>query len=212
MWLKVLVINSIKKGLGMSFTNDDYYRELIHAFLSNQISEEEVKELQDWIGQSDDNKKQFVECRRVWMLTSQGAQKGKFNKAKYDEWQKLSGKLTPKGEKPSPVILSPLNKLIRIAAIFLLMVSVGTTIAWIINARKLQIFTSMETASQIKAPLGGRSEVTLPDGSIVKLNAGSTISYSRNYGYTERNILLEGEGYFEVETDPRMPFVVEASG
>jgi transmembrane sensor len=70
----------------------------------------------------------------------------------------------------------------------------------------------METVQPDKCSLGGRSEVILPDGSKVKLNAGSNISYSNNFGYAERNILLEGEGYFEVETNPQIPFVVEASG
>ncbi|TVR70768.1 MAG: hypothetical protein EA408_10605, partial [Marinilabiliales bacterium] len=69
----------------MDFTNEQYYKDLIHSYFSNQASEKDVEELQLWIDQSDDNKKQFIEFRRAWMLTSQSSPKGKFNKAKYDE-------------------------------------------------------------------------------------------------------------------------------
>ena len=195
----------------MDFTNEEYKKTLIHSYLSSQASEEEVEELQLWIDQSDDNKKQFVEFSRAWMLTSQSSPKGKFNKAKYDEWKKLSDKLTAKDKKTPVISISPLQKAIRIAAVFLLLVSVGATVAWRITSQRLQSLISMETVQHINAPLGGRSEVILPDGSIVKLNAGSNISYSNNFGFAERNIMLEGEAYFEVETNPQMPFVVEAS-
>ena len=196
----------------MNNKNDSYFKELIISYLTDKTSREEVTELFHWIDQSPDNKKQFIEYRRAWMLASQASPKGKFNKAKYDEWKKFSDKLTAKGEKIPRIIISPLQKALRIAAVFLLLVSVGATIAWRITSQRLQNLLSMETVQHIKAPMGGRSEVILPDGSRVKLNAGSNISYSNNFGYAERNILLEGEGYFEVETNPQMPFVVEASG
>ena len=196
----------------MNNKNDSYFKELIISYLTDKTSREEVTELFHWIDQSPDNKKQFIEYRRAWMLASQASPKGKFNKAKYDEWKKFSDKLSAKGEKIPRIIISPLQKALRIAAVFLLLVSVGATIAWRITSQRLQNLLSMETVQHIKAPMGGRSEVILPDGSRVKLNAGSNISYSNNFGYAERNILLEGEGYFEVETNPQMPFVVEASG
>lgn len=196
----------------MDFTKEEYLKNLIHDYLSNQTSEGDVRELQLWIDQSDDNRKQFIELKRAWMLASQASPRGKFNKAKYDEWKKLSGKITAKGEKIPRINISPLQKAIRIAAVFLLILSVGATIAWRITSQQLQSLISMETVHQINVPKGGRSEVILPDGSKVKLNAGSHISYSNNFGYAERNILLEGEGYFEVKTNPEMPFVVEVSG
>jgi transmembrane sensor len=196
----------------MDFTNEEYFKSLIHCYLSNQASEKDVEELQLWIVQSDDNRKQFIEFSRAWMLTSQSSSRGKFNKAKYDEWKKLSDKLSAKGEKIPRITISPLQKALRIAAVFLLLVSAGSTIAWIITSQRLQSLVSMETINHFNVPLGGRGEVILPDGSKVRLNAGSNISYSNNFGFAERNIILEGEGYFEVKTNPQMPFVVEASG
>ncbi len=48
----------------------------------------------------------------------------------------------------------------------------------------------------------------LPDGSIVWLNADSRLSYSESFGRKNRNVRLEGEGYFEVEHGEH-PFVVQ---
>jgi len=43
-----------------------------------------------------------------------------------------------------------------------------------------------------------KTEIALPDGSIVKLNANSTLSYNKKTFTENRNIDLEGEAYFKV--------------
>ena len=50
-------------------------------------------------------------------------------------------------------------------------------------------------------------DVTLPDGSLITLNRDSRLSYHMDDN--ERNIQLEGEGYFQVEKDASRPFTVE---
>jgi len=62
----------------------------------------------------------------------------------------------------------------------------------------------------IEAPQGSRTQMTLPDGSKVWLNAGSVISYSQGFGYTVRSVRIVGEGYFEVAHDEELPFSVES--
>lgn len=58
---------------------------------------------------------------------------------------------------------------------------------------------------------GMRSQLTLPDGTIVHLNAGSTLVYPSKYGRKERRVRLEGEGYFKVAHDAGHPFVVSTA-
>ena len=41
--------------------------------------------------------------------------------------------------------------------------------------------------------------VSLNDGTKVHLNAGTTLSYSKNFNSTSREVTLNGEAYFEVE-------------
>ena len=65
---------------------------------------------------------------------------------------------------------------------------------------------------EVVADRGQKSSVTLPDGSHVWLNSASRICYSSDFNKKDRNIILEGEAYFEVAKNKKIPFVVNASG
>ena len=60
----------------------------------------------------------------------------------------------------------------------------------------------------VHADRGERSGVTLPDGTQVKLNAESSLSYTHDFGRELRQVNLEGEAYFEVTKDSNRPFYV----
>lgn len=52
-----------------------------------------------------------------------------------------------------------------------------------------------------------RSTMTLPDGSIVHLNAKSKVSFAEGFA-KKREVYLEGEAYFEVTHNENIPFIV----
>lgn len=56
------------------------------------------------------------------------------------------------------------------------------------------------------------ADLTLPDGSKVVLNAGSSLSYEPDFGQADRRVLLVGEAYFDVQKDTLHPFIVRADG
>jgi len=61
-----------------------------------------------------------------------------------------------------------------------------------------------------KTGLGQSMQLLLPDSSKVWLNAGSEISFAKNFTQHKlRKIKLKGEAYFEVKHDSSHPFVVE---
>lgn len=63
----------------------------------------------------------------------------------------------------------------------------------------------------ISTPNGGQWQVRLPDGTIVWLNAASTLSYPVSFkGERNRTVTLNGEAYFEVAKDKDKPFVVHS--
>lgn len=64
---------------------------------------------------------------------------------------------------------------------------------------------------QLTTPNGGEYRVTLSDGTQVLLNAASTLSYPAEFGSKKREVTLEGEAYFEVEKDPKRPFIVKTA-
>jgi ferric-dicitrate binding protein FerR (iron transport regulator) len=61
----------------------------------------------------------------------------------------------------------------------------------------------------IAVSFGSKSKVTLPDGSTVNLNSGSTLTYPSKFSRTSRNVYVEGEAFFDVQKDPKHPFYVK---
>lgn len=75
-------------------------------------------------------------------------------------------------------------------------------------------FTATHIASvnsEISTRNGSKTNVILPDGSRVWLNAGSKLSYDKNYGNTNREINLTGEAFFDVIHNPEKPFIIHTS-
>lgn len=57
---------------------------------------------------------------------------------------------------------------------------------------------------------GEQTQVRLPDGTLVFLNAESALKYPTNFSKSEkRQVSLTGEGYFEVAKDKEHPFIVK---
>lgn len=63
------------------------------------------------------------------------------------------------------------------------------------------------TAEVIATQYGKRVKATLPDGSVVFINAGSRLSYTIG---AKREVSLSGEAYFDVKHDNAHPFIVHA--
>ena len=61
---------------------------------------------------------------------------------------------------------------------------------------------------KIVTPYGGQYHLSLSDGTKVWLNAGSELSYTGDYGKSNRTINLSGEAYFEVSKNKDLPFIV----
>lgn len=61
-------------------------------------------------------------------------------------------------------------------------------------------------------PKGGEYRVLLADGTKVWLNSGSILRYPTSFNKKERMVQLEGEAYFEVKKNPKVPFAVKVRG
>lgn len=62
----------------------------------------------------------------------------------------------------------------------------------------------------VNTPRGMQTELVLPDGSKVWLNGGSTISYPEKFEDNSRDVILNGEAYFDVKSDSKWPFMVHS--
>ncbi|MCD0487790.1 FecR domain-containing protein [Pedobacter sp. MC2016-14] len=63
----------------------------------------------------------------------------------------------------------------------------------------------------ITTPRGGQYQITLSDGTIVYLNAESSLQYPMAFKGGNRTVVLKGEAYFEVTKDKTHPFIVKTS-
>ena len=106
-------------------------------------------------------------------------------------------------EKRRPVYL----QILKIAAIVIPVFLLGGILSYIIleNRQKPENLTYTE----IRAPFGARTEIVLPDGSTVWLNAGSKIKYMNVFNRDNREIQLNGEAYFKVAKNADLPFDVK---
>lgn len=57
-------------------------------------------------------------------------------------------------------------------------------------------------------PAGQRAKLTLQDGSVVWLNANSTLKYPSRFSGKTRSVEIIGEGYFDIAKNKKKPFIV----
>jgi ferric-dicitrate binding protein FerR (iron transport regulator) len=62
----------------------------------------------------------------------------------------------------------------------------------------------------ISTPNGGQYQLVLPDGTKAILNAATSLTYPAEFHGSERLVQLNGEAYFEVAKNKKMPFRVMA--
>lgn len=71
-----------------------------------------------------------------------------------------------------------------------------------------KIFTK-NSFSEVSTRLGSKSKLVLPDGSTVWLNAGSKLTYDKDFGNGNRKVTLNGEAFFDVVKMPELPFIIQ---
>ena len=57
-----------------------------------------------------------------------------------------------------------------------------------------------------------KTKITLPDSSIVWLNANACLRYPREFSEQVRQVEIKGEAFFEVRKDEKKPFIVQTDG
>ncbi|MFD1770735.1 FecR family protein [Sphingobacterium suaedae] len=107
--------------------------------------------------------------------------------------------------------LFPMRRWLRVAGFFLI-VGIGAFI-WSLNQRDAKQ-SATEIANHFRVfttAVGERKQIVLPDGSVVTLNARSTMQLDEGqYGRTTRTVqLVEGEAFFQVTSDSSRAFIVE---
>lgn len=187
---------------------------IIFLYLSGNANAKEVKVLKKWITESSSNKKQFNHIKDYW--------NNNHLKIELDKGENLYKKLKDiiynpdlnYKEKVKPIFDKKEKnfywfKIAGIAASLLLLVSI-----WIYFSRtqltKNEPYKEIVTVIK-ENPAGQKSNIMLPDGSLVWLNSKSSIKYPQQFNSSHRDIELTGEAYFDVIHDPSRPFIVHSN-
>ena len=101
-----------------------------------------------------------------------------------------------------------LNTAMRVAAV--LFVPLLLASSWLFYQQFGPTDNAKLAVQEITSPPGIRSQVVLPDGSKVWLNAESTIRFPVPFPKDSRNVDLLGEAFFDVIKNPKQPFVVRS--
>lgn len=160
---------------------------LLQKYIAGDATFEEKEEIVRWLETDKKNMKEFLALRKMY---------------DFSIWQEAeSSRRTSYGTK------KPLNKIVleimKIAAVFILAFGVLYTL----QKEKSEIQdTAMQT---IFVPAGQRAELTLTDGTKVWLNAKTTFTFPNHFTDKNRQVVLDGEGYFHVAKNTKKPFTVK---
>lgn len=178
--------------------------EFIATYLTEGLDKNALAELKAWIAASPENEDYFIQQREVWFSAVSREAASKYNKDKaFDTFKNRIGSW--KQVEKAPRQEFRLSALWRYAAIIAVILAVGCFSYWQGGVNVKDTFADIS----VEAPLGSRTKLYLPDGTLVWLNAGSRMTYSQGFGVDNRKVELEGEGYFEVQRNEKLPFFVK---
>lgn len=178
--------------------------ELIANYLTGGLDENNLSELKVWIAASAENETYFIRQREVWFSAVSREAASIYNKNKAFETFRERIHSSKKEQKPFRQGFR-LSAMWRYAAVIAVIIAVGYLSYWRGEVNVKDTFADIS----VEAPLGSKTKLHLPDGTLVWLNAGSRMTYSQGFGVDNRKVELEGEGYFEVTRNEKIPFYVK---
>lgn len=178
---------------------------IILKVFSGEASAEEIERVDLWIKEDNAHKEIFLELKNIWDLSNLPFDPEEIDtdKAYKSVTSKLGFNKPIVEEKKGRSFLYYWQRIAAIAIIPLLVLS-----AYLHLSKDKTLKTEAAVYQEVFAPYGTRSVINLPDSSKVWLNAGSSIKYPIQFNEDTRHVSLNGEAYFEVESNKKRPFIV----
>jgi len=160
--------------------------------------------IKTWIAASAENQQYFIRQREIWFSAVSREAASVYDKDR--AFENFRNRVESQKEIQSTSRRGfSLSALWRYAAVVAIIIAVGCISYWQGEVNVKDTFADIS----VEAPLGSKTKLYLPDGTLVWLNAGSRMTYSQGFGVDNRKVELEGEGYFEVKRNEKIPFFVK---
>jgi len=169
---------------------------IINKYLAGEASEAEIKELFSWIESSPENREEFIQYKKIWVLTSKAETRLDIS------W---NPELVNSGKSGQ---LRQLVTYTKYAAAVVIFLGLGMLLQYFAGTKNSIVYTYLAD-TQIEVPKGQMSSVILPDGTKVQLNSGSKLVYASGFNSGERTVNLEGEAFFNVAKDKKHSFIIK---
>lgn len=178
---------------------------IILAYLVGGLDDDSLKELEKWINRSPENEKYFTQQQEAYFSAISEKGSSIYNKEKAFELFKSRVADATHNTDVGGRTHFRLSVFLRYAAAVAVLCVVSYFSYWRGEEKVKDNFAEIV----VEAPLGSRTKLFLPDGTLVWLNGGSRMSYSQGFGVEDRAVKMIGEGYFEVKRNEELPFSVQ---
>lgn len=191
--------------------------ELLLKCLRAEASDYEQVRAWNWIHENESNRAYYHSLKEAWIANAINKPTESVNIE--ESWRKVEQKIKISNSKPFTQFQyskkGRISKLslswqgLAAAVIGALLIGGASTIVFFNN--QVGLFSNYEQYSIIESPRGSKTLVTLSDGSKVWLNAESRLRFNRTFNKNNRDVYLEGEGYFVVSKNENLNFRVHTS-
>ncbi len=169
--------------------------EIIYRYFQEELSTEEMEQVEEWSNLSKENKQEFDRIHTLFLDLKGLTYYKEVASQVENSWENFQE------ENNIPQLLAKVNRpliFMKYAASALILASAAFALYFLQN-RPEEIAVS--DINQVQ-------DLLLADGSHVTLNEGATLSYLEPF-QNERRVTLSGSGYFEVVKMRDHPFMVE---
>lgn len=177
------------------------------SYLLGELTDREKLEMESWLEQSDENRNELEQTRKMLGLVDTHFRTNRFDTA--SAWEKVHSHLSPSQGRTVQIKnrrKEAWTHFYKYAAVLVVAILLGTVGYYIGFRNQVPAYYS-EVVSGNEQVL---SECVLPDGSVVTLNSNSKLTYPRKFRGDIREVTIEGEAFFDVEPNPEKPFVIHA--
>lgn len=180
---------------------------LIGLYLSRQASKSEEEELEEWLNISKDNRETFYKLQKVWSMTFPDEYSIRMDSTRDQIWE--TGMKQENARRETLRRETLIYRWSKIAAVIALVLLGGWLFTQSVDEGNHLLPEPIAWVTK-ENPAGQRSVHTLSDGTKVWLNVGSKLVFPKEFSDTLRRVQLVGEAFFEVVSDEKKPFIVEA--